>query len=44
MILAIVLTAVLAPVVAPYGPQETDYTARLQPPGRDHLLGTDNLG
>ncbi len=44
MILAIVLTAILAPIIAPYGPQETDYTARLQPPGRDHLLGTDNLG
>jgi peptide/nickel transport system permease protein len=44
MILTLVLVAVFAPVVAPYGPQETDYAARLVPPGRDHLFGTDNYG
>jgi peptide/nickel transport system permease protein len=40
----IVLVAFFAPFFAPYGPQETDYTARLQPPGIEHLFGTDNLG
>jgi peptide/nickel transport system permease protein len=44
MISAIVLVAILAPVIAPYGPQETDYAARLVPPSPDHLLGTDNFG
>lgn len=44
LIAAIVLVALLAPVVAPYGPQDTDYTARLQFPNLAHPFGTDNLG
>jgi peptide/nickel transport system permease protein len=44
LILAILLVAVFAPAIAPFSAEETDYTARLQPPGRAHLLGTDNLG
>jgi peptide/nickel transport system permease protein len=40
----IVLTAVLAPWVAPASPIKTDFTAYLQPPGPRHLLGTDELG
>jgi peptide/nickel transport system permease protein len=40
----LVLLAVFAPVIAPVGPQDTDYTARLHPPSREHLFGTDNLG
>jgi peptide/nickel transport system permease protein len=40
----IVLVALLAPFFAPYGPQETDYTARLNSPGIEHPFGTDNLG
>jgi peptide/nickel transport system permease protein len=44
LILAVVLIALFAPLIAPYGPQATDYDARLRPPSRDHLLGTDNLG
>ncbi|MFT4040955.1 MAG: ABC transporter permease, partial [Thermomicrobiales bacterium] len=39
-----VLIAVFAPIIAPYGPQDPDYTARLVPPGAGHLFGTDNLG
>lgn len=39
-----VLIAVLAPVLAPYPPNEGDLTKRLNPPGREHLLGTDSLG
>src|SRR5688500_1039369 len=44
MIAIIVVVAVFAPAIAPYGPLETDYTARLQTPGPKHPFGTDNLG
>lgn len=44
MIALLVLIAVLAPWIAPLGPQDTDYTARLHPPSQAHLFGTDNLG
>jgi peptide/nickel transport system permease protein len=44
LIVVIALVALFAPAIAPRGPLETDYTARLQPPGREHLFGTDNLG
>jgi peptide/nickel transport system permease protein len=44
LILLLVLIAIFAPAIAPMGPQDTDYTARLHPPGRAHLFGTDNLG
>jgi peptide/nickel transport system permease protein len=40
----LVAVAVLAPMIAPRGPLETDYGARLHPPSREHLFGTDNLG
>jgi oligopeptide transport system permease protein len=45
-IFLIVLTfaAIFAPVVAPYSYSKQDYTALTQPPSRDHLLGTDDLG
>lgn len=44
IVLIIVFIAVFAPLLAPRGPQETDYGARLQPPSWQHLMGTDNLG
>jgi peptide/nickel transport system permease protein len=44
IVATIALVAILAPVLAPRGPQDTDYGARLQPPSREHLFGTDNLG
>ena len=44
LIAIIVLIAVFAPAIAPMSDQETDYTARLVPPSREHLFGTDNLG
>lgn len=40
----IVLAAIFAPQITGRGPQDTDYTARLHPPNREHLFGTDNLG
>jgi peptide/nickel transport system permease protein len=44
LIIAILAIALLAPVIAPHGPLETDYTARFVPPGGEHWLGTDDLG
>lgn len=43
-IAAVILLSVLAPVIAPYPPLETNYSAMLQPPSSVHLLGTDELG
>jgi ABC-type dipeptide/oligopeptide/nickel transport system permease subunit len=40
----IVLVALLAPLLAPYGYAETNLGQSLQPPGPEHLLGTDQLG
>jgi peptide/nickel transport system permease protein len=39
-----VLSAVLAPVIAPYGPLEGGLGQRLEPPSRAHLMGTDAQG
>ena len=38
------LTAVLAPLIAPKDPQAQDYALTLQPPGVGGLMGTDSLG
>lgn len=44
IVLVFVAIALLAPWIAPYPPNEGDLTKRLNPPGREHLLGTDPLG
>lgn len=44
VILALVITAVFAPFIAPYDPYKQDLDNTLQKPGSDHLLGTDTLG
>ena len=44
IIVVLVLTAIFAPLIAPYDPYEMDILNKLQPPSRDHLLGTDSLG
>lgn len=36
--------AVLAPVITPYGPADSDLVKTLQPPSRAHWMGTDQLG
>jgi len=39
------LVAVLAPWLAPYSPEQTDFANTFSPPGTSgHLLGTDDLG
>lgn len=42
--LAIILLALLAPVIAPYDPVAQRITARLQDPSWQHWLGTDTYG
>lgn len=41
---AIVVAAVTAPLIAPYGPADQDMDSLLRPPSWGHLLGTDHLG
>lgn len=43
IVLAMVLVAILAPWIAPFGPKDVQFGI-FQPPGRVHLAGTDNLG
>jgi peptide/nickel transport system permease protein len=44
IVIAFVLTALFAPVIAPYPPNEGDLAKRLKVPSSEHLLGTDALG
>jgi peptide/nickel transport system permease protein len=40
----VVLAAIFAPLIAPYGPLEGNAGATLQPPSGAHLFGTDQTG
>lgn len=45
LVIALILLALLAPVLHPYDPStDRDYLARLKPPSLQHWLGTDGLG
>ena len=44
IVILFVATAILAPWLSPYHPNEGDLTKRLKAPDREHLLGTDPLG
>ncbi len=44
MVCIVLLVALLAPILTPYDPYETDPFNRLQPPSRQNWLGTDELG
>jgi ABC-type dipeptide/oligopeptide/nickel transport system permease subunit len=44
ILVAISLTAVFAPQISPYDPNEVDILNQLQAPSREHLLGTDLYG
>jgi len=44
IVLFVTLLAVVAPLVAPYGPQDGNADATLQPPSLSHLFGTDSTG
>ena len=44
LIALLIITAIFAPWLAPYPPNELDMTQTLAKPSADHWLGTDNLG
>jgi peptide/nickel transport system permease protein len=44
IIVLMILGAILAPLIAPYDPLETDFLAQLSPPSTAHWLGTDAFG
>ncbi len=44
LILLVILLAIFAPVVAPYGEAEQNLVDRLQAPSMEHWFGTDELG
>ena len=44
LLFIILLTSVLAPVLAPYDPLVSNLSEALQKPSATHLLGTDNIG
>ena len=44
MVLLVVVIALTAPLTTQYGPNDQDYTVRLQAPSLSHLMGTDEFG
>jgi peptide/nickel transport system permease protein len=44
IVLVFALVAIFAPVLAPYGPNASDWMAIRQPPSLAHWFGTDDLG
>ena len=44
IIIVIIVVGVFAPYIAPYGPEERDWSATLQTPSLQHLFGTDETG
>jgi peptide/nickel transport system permease protein/oligopeptide transport system permease protein len=44
IILILIITAIFAPLIAPYDPYKQNLSEALQSPSRAHLLGTDPLG
>jgi ABC-type dipeptide/oligopeptide/nickel transport system permease subunit len=44
IIVVVIITAIFAPLLAPYDPDEINLKHRLQHPSSQHLLGTDALG
>jgi peptide/nickel transport system permease protein len=44
IIVILVIAAFFSPLIAPHDPYKMDIINKLQPPSREHLLGTDSLG
>jgi peptide/nickel transport system permease protein len=44
LVALIVLPALLAPLIAPYDPNEADFLNLRKPPSFEHLMGTDSAG
>lgn len=44
ILLIIIVMAILAPIIAPYSPEKQNLINKLQPPSKEHILGTDKFG
>jgi peptide/nickel transport system permease protein len=44
ILIVLILSAIFAPLIAPYDPIDMDLARALDPPSVDHLLGTDSFG
>jgi peptide/nickel transport system permease protein len=44
VLIAIVLLSLFGPIISPYNPNGIDLDSLREPPGTEHLLGTDNKG
>jgi len=44
ILVVLIITAIFAPLLAPYDPYTMDFRSKLQPPSSQHLLGTDSVG
>lgn len=44
IIILMIIVSFIAPYIAPYSYEKQDYTAAMQGPGDEHLLGTDEFG
>lgn len=44
ILIAVIIVAIFAPVIAPYDPYEVNFSAVLEGPSTQHLLGTDGVG
>ncbi len=44
VVLTIILLCALAPLITPHNPTKLNFAAQVQPPGGEHLFGTDKLG
>ena len=44
ILVAAALTAIFAPLIAPYDPNQIDLESRLLPPSVEHAMGTDTFG
>src|SRR4030095_1057417 len=44
LLLCLIAGAVIAPVIAPYPPEQIDLAHRREPPSTAHWFGTDDLG
>jgi peptide/nickel transport system permease protein len=44
VLFVIILATLLAPILSPYDPLQTEASNKLAPPSREHLMGTDDMG
>jgi len=44
ILIAVIFLAILSPILAPYHYNHIDLSHRMEPPGGDYIMGTDNLG